>query len=326
MTIITFPLSEVRSTHPHIRPFDVRKDLPAVADLVERCFADTLDADGRRTIQNMRSTAMNPQILRWVSGAAGQPAGPFAGFVWEQDGVVVGNLSLIPMPSRARKTILIANVAVDERFRRRGIATALTQSALKESRRRGIDDIWLHVRADNPGAVDLYRRLGFVEQTRRTAWHGTGTAAAPERGGDIRIASPGRQDWPRQLDWLERRHPQALDWYLSLDARELQPGFLGAIFRLLRGVSPRVWAVYRAGDLLGAVSRQTTRTSMDRLWLAAPAEPDEAALHQLLAAVRAEAPGRKSLLLEYPAGQATGALEKAGFIPHHTLIWMKQGV
>lgn len=325
MTIITFPLSEVRPSHPHIRRFDVRRDMRAVADLVERCFAETLDADGRRTIDNMRSQAMNPQFLRWVSGVGGRPSGVFGGFVWEQDGAIVGNLSLIPMPSRKRKTVLIANVAVDEAFRRRGIARALTQAAIEEAGRRAVDDIWLHVRTDNPGALALYRRLGFIEQTRRTAWQDSGRAETPENATDIHITAPQRRDWSRQLSWLERLHPEELDWYLSLDARELQPGLIGAITRILRGVSPRSWAAYRGRELLGTVSRQHTMASSDRLWLAAPKEPDEPALHMLLAAVRAGGQGRKPLLLEYPAGQATGALENSGFVPHHTLIWMKRG-
>jgi hypothetical protein len=48
MAAITHPTTTSSS---HLRAFDVRHDLDAVADLVEVCFADTLDADGRRYIQ-----------------------------------------------------------------------------------------------------------------------------------------------------------------------------------------------------------------------------------------------------------------------------------
>ena len=34
------------STDSQLRPFDARRDLGAVADLVELCFADTLDSEG----------------------------------------------------------------------------------------------------------------------------------------------------------------------------------------------------------------------------------------------------------------------------------------
>jgi hypothetical protein len=36
---------------PQLRPLNIVRDLPAVADLVEKCFADTMDAEGRRYIQ-----------------------------------------------------------------------------------------------------------------------------------------------------------------------------------------------------------------------------------------------------------------------------------
>lgn len=76
MTIITFPISETQPIHPHIRRFDIRRDLNMVADLVELCFADSLDADGRRYIRQMRSTARHPNFLRWTAGIAERGGDP----------------------------------------------------------------------------------------------------------------------------------------------------------------------------------------------------------------------------------------------------------
>jgi hypothetical protein len=36
--------------------------------------------------------------------------------------------------------------------------------------RRRCGEIWLHVRDDNPGALELYRQLGFIEKARCTSW------------------------------------------------------------------------------------------------------------------------------------------------------------
>ena len=33
---------------PQLRPLNILRDLPGVADLVEKCFADTMDSEGRR--------------------------------------------------------------------------------------------------------------------------------------------------------------------------------------------------------------------------------------------------------------------------------------
>jgi len=55
----------------------------------------------------------------------------------------------------------INNLAVDPRWRRRGIAGALLTAALERGRARGARCAFLEVRASNVGAQALYRRYGF---------------------------------------------------------------------------------------------------------------------------------------------------------------------
>ena len=69
-----------------LRSFDVRKDLDAVANLVETCFADTLDEDGRRYVNHMHAASRNPGYLRWAMAVAENTPMPFSGFVWEENG------------------------------------------------------------------------------------------------------------------------------------------------------------------------------------------------------------------------------------------------
>ena len=38
----------------NVRPLNVLRDLPRVADLIELCFASSMDSDGRTYIQQMR--------------------------------------------------------------------------------------------------------------------------------------------------------------------------------------------------------------------------------------------------------------------------------
>jgi hypothetical protein len=111
MSIITFPLSELNPVHPHLRRFNPRYDLRAISNLVEKCFDETLDAEGRRTIQQMRSAAGSHAAL-WRTDMGSESPYPFGGFVWEQDGALIGNLSLIPINARRRRITLVANVAV----------------------------------------------------------------------------------------------------------------------------------------------------------------------------------------------------------------------
>ena len=103
---------------PNLRPLEIRRDLRAVADLVELCFAETLDADGRRYIHQIRAAAENPRTLGLVSRVSSS----LSGYVWEENGRIVGNLSLLPVVAMKRQSYLIANVVVHPDYRRRGIA------------------------------------------------------------------------------------------------------------------------------------------------------------------------------------------------------------
>ena len=76
MAAITTPFL---SFAPQLRPLNILHDLPAVADLVEKCFADTMDAEGHRYIQEMRRAGRNNSFLRWASQAVDTTSMPLSG-------------------------------------------------------------------------------------------------------------------------------------------------------------------------------------------------------------------------------------------------------
>lgn len=55
----------------------------------------------------------------------------------------------------------LANVAVAEGYRNRGIGSALLDRALERARARRVRSLFLEVRVSNEGAARLYRRRGF---------------------------------------------------------------------------------------------------------------------------------------------------------------------
>lgn len=57
----------------------------------------------------------------------------------------------------------MSNVAVRERFRRKGIAKRLIAKAEAQARSWGCRSIALHCDLNNPGATNLYRSQGFKD-------------------------------------------------------------------------------------------------------------------------------------------------------------------
>jgi ribosomal-protein-alanine N-acetyltransferase len=57
----------------------------------------------------------------------------------------------------------IGTIAVAEGYRRKGIAQLLISAALGEAAKRGVEKVFLEVRAGNLPAHNLYLKLGFVD-------------------------------------------------------------------------------------------------------------------------------------------------------------------
>src|SRR3990172_10649627 len=306
-----------------LRPFDMRRDLLQVADLVELCFAESLDADGRLYIRQMRQAAASAPALALASTSNARGDLPLGGFVWQEAGAVVGNLSLIPHHYGRRRLYLIANVAVHPDHRRRGIARHLTQAALQEVQRRGQRGLWLQADEQNLAAVRLYHGMGFAERMRRTSWRTRpqpGQAGDPANGVIVRDRRPS--DWLAQQRWLKITYPEDVTWQLPLDLKLLQPGWRGALERAFSERHVAQWSAERNGDLLGVLSWQSSSLETDRLWLAAHAGHEDEAIQQLMAVALPELQAGRSLALNYPGGRAADALQAIGFQAARTLIWM----
>ena len=65
----------------------------------------------------------------------------------------------------------IQTIAVAGRARRRGLGRTLMNALIAEARERGAREVFLEVRADNPGAIELYRGLGFEQLAVRAAYY-----------------------------------------------------------------------------------------------------------------------------------------------------------
>ncbi|MEO0107560.1 MAG: ribosomal protein S18-alanine N-acetyltransferase [candidate division WOR-3 bacterium] len=78
--------------------------------------------------------------------------------VARQEGRVVGYAVLWLIDDKGH----LANLAVDEEVRRRGIGSFLLEAVLAHAYAAGCGSIWLEVRASNTSAQSLYRKYGFT--------------------------------------------------------------------------------------------------------------------------------------------------------------------
>ncbi len=317
MTAITMPQSRIRKVN-------VRQDLLDIADLIEVCFASTLDDDGREYLRQLRWTARDINYLAWLQGAAERIATPLYGFVWEEQGRIIGNLSLIPLNRRGHLVYLIANVAVLPEYRKHGIGRELTQTALQHLRQNNVEEAWLQVRDDNPGAHHLYQSLGFKECARRTTWVSNGSPPLDRfLPYGVTIRKRKMQEWDQQYAWLRATYPPEITWNLPLRIGRLNPSPVNQLLHWLKGELQENWAAHQGDQPIGFLTWEPMRASSDSFWIgAAPAE-EEVALQALLPYARSMlAARRRPFSVNYPAGKASEAFFRSGFSHHQTLIWM----
>ncbi len=84
--------------------------------------------------------------------------------VAELDGQVAGYVRLgrvFPIAA-SDHVLMIAGIAVDPSFQRRGLGRSLLEAAVAEARGRGVRRLTLRVLAHNEAAVRLYEQCGFV--------------------------------------------------------------------------------------------------------------------------------------------------------------------
>ncbi len=140
-----------------VRPLNPTRDLRQVALLLEEAFRQDLGA--------LHAWSRIPLVREIGASLVSSAFMPFPteslrGFVYEENGKIFGNVTLTLDDSRERRW-MISNVAVSEKFRRRGIARQLMVAAIDEARARNAQWIILNVRPWNETAIRLYHGLGF---------------------------------------------------------------------------------------------------------------------------------------------------------------------
>ncbi len=303
-----------------LRSYDPRRDMLALAILIEMGFPGRLDDAGERLIRGMRFFGragwLGALLGRWVLPPAAFPYG----YVWEQDGQVVGNASVLPVRDFSERWVM-ANVAVRPEYRGRGIARELVRACLELARQRGGRKVILQVDSDNEAALALYRSQGFQMLSERRTWR------ADARRLELQVASSEKarprlpQEWRQQWALARRLYPEGLIWPYPTSAAFFRPLHLERLGRL---EDPHHWVWVEDGRILGSLSRRRGPTpGTERLILVVEPAVRGRAENDLLAMALGEARIRaREYILDYPLGQIEDLLRGMGWRPQRDLIWM----
>ncbi|NIV40353.1 MAG: GNAT family N-acetyltransferase [Anaerolineae bacterium] len=313
-----------------MRAFDPHRDLKPVADLIAVAFSGRLGPDGDIALAEMHRIARWGPLLSWLywPGASGAKVPP--GFVWVEQGRVVGNVSL-------RRAVgwggfFIGNMAVHPDWQRRGIASFLMEAALEAVSARGGRWVGLEVQADNQVARRLYEQLSFCEVGRtlhmlRPAgllWAGNPPFHPALRRGRSR-------DSADLIELVQAVVPRPHRPLLELRKENYRPGWERALDRWLEGRREAWWVAEENAVLLGAVRalRERGRRPDVLEVLVSPGCSD--CLETVLVQRGLASLGRASrkmveTVLPGPTDPLVAALESAGFQKLRVLVQMRLGL
>ncbi len=309
-----------RSTQRGIRRFDARRDLSALANLIELGFAENLDRSGRQMVQGLRTLGKLGWIGGWLSRWLLPPAANPKGYVWEVNGVVQGNASLLPVTGHPSRWVM-ANVVVLPQQRRKGIARALVTQSIAYARNHGAREIILQVDQDNEAAMALYQSLDFSASPPRTTWTGRSASLNLVPGDLPNVRRRLQGEWRDQWRLAQTLHPEGLVWPFAQS-----PGYFkeqGWSQRLGLRVD-RHWVWSDGERLAGSASlRWGLETGTLRLILLVD-HPQRGNIEGdlITVALRQLARTNTSIVLDYPSGIAEAMLGQLGLVKRRQLVWM----
>lgn len=315
--------SVTRAFPANLRPLDQRHDFPGVVDLIALGFSGEMDPLGLKLLSQMQKRA---RYGLWSQLLWGGPPN-LDGFVWEEQGRVVGNLSLRRAHPRWNAGCIIGNVVVHPDFQGRGIARALMQAAEETARAEGARWIGLEVRADNVAASTLYTHLGF------------------RAIGEVEhLLRPGDLPWPAcpapRAVWRRSRLQDRLLWAglaektmsrLQAQVLEVRPeiyaysSFEHALNLWFRREREVAW-IHESLDPQMAASVQTDMARRFHLWeLLTWPKTDDSRAQEVVARAVASTPNQRCWpIITFVDSRAAlgGVLRDLGFVQHRLLTQM----
>jgi ribosomal protein S18 acetylase RimI-like enzyme len=209
-----------RTAFRGLRPLDPARDLGQLANLIEEAFGDDLGDEGRAALQDLRTFSRLGPLVLLLDHVSPEFHENLSGFVWIEDGRVVGNVTVAPAGALSRRW-MISNVAVAQAYRGKGIGRQLVAAAVEEVRLAGGEEVLLRVRVDNEVARRLYEGLGFKWVTAITEMELAAVGTVSPVSAEGFVLQPRRYSaWRQEMELAREAIPAGV--------QRLQPVHAGA--------------------------------------------------------------------------------------------------
>lgn len=317
-----------------MRPVNLSTDLAPLADLIELVFADSLDSNGRAALREMRYLSKMGPGMRLLSRMNEMALGIRMGYVWVEEGRLVGNVSVYAAnwPADLGKAWIIANVGVHPHYQGRGIARQLMLASMEMIRQAGAAAI-LQVDVDNHIARHLYRSLGFAEERAWTTWRRASYSRLPDiPPHDGFVAHRQRSDWTDEYILAAQQRPPergGIGWLRPLHPSQFRKSLWGHLTDWINLRSTER-LVLRAGEPRRVVAALWVETAFAArthltLFTASPEHAHYAHYNEVLLNTAIRRYGRNPLGIEHPLDDdATSTLlERYRFVRQRSVMHMR---
>ena len=333
---VSSPTIKTSITPSHgIRPVNLRTDLAPLADLIELVFADTMDSGGRAALREMRALSKFGPGLNVLARMNDMAQGISLGYVWVEDGQLIGNVSVYPAswPQSFGQTYIIANVDVHPDYRGHGIARQLMQQSMQMIASKGGKRAILQVDEDNTHARTLYKTLDFVDERTFITWRrsSSGVIPSPAQVDNAFIRHRRRSEWQRERQLAEEIRPQwqgGLGWMRPLHGQYFKRGFWRSLNDMvnLRGIE-RMVVEDSDRQYKGSLWIETAITGRTQLTLLVP-NANRGIYDDLLLNNVVKRYGRSVLVCEHPADDviSAGVLKRYRFAQQRNVVHMRWDV
>jgi len=310
-----------------VRPLEGARDLGGVAEVLAEAFRGEMDSSGKRAVAEMRAIGRLGPLAWWLDLFAPLGEGFSPGFVWVEDGRIVGNATVRRAPAFGRGHV-VGNVAVLPDHRRHGIGRQLMQACIERARDEGGAWVALEVRADNVSARHLYLSLGFQQTGAEALLRRKANTPVPNSSelNGARIRRPRSGEDAALFSLAQSVTPNGLKWVEPLRESEFVLGWDRRFDLWLSGRGEVWWVAESSGQIVGAVRVETFRNPTEegrlRMWIKAEHKLHAALMEVALASRDVRA---RPLSIAHPAEDmdALQVFARYGFQPALTLAHMK---